>query len=298
MAPSVNPINFRFPFNIEDMADPIAQKAVRYLTSGIVDLNQAIAHIKPQIDSTVSTANKAASTVVSGVASFNSETGAVVYFPNLGTVNDQLGVAAYTTQQSDNGAKIVVGDSSAVAVTLSSTVTAPWFAIIDNDSSTVASLTPASGIVYGEQAIQPGGFGIVFFDGANFWCGATSVMPKTTPAIDSTFFTSYDASTGDFTQAQPSAIQVMNPITAVSVPYTVQATDYQLRCDSGPYNVYLPDATPFQPGRTFGVKNVDSGMVTVVGYAGQLIDYDSTWGIPQWSNLEIRRDVVPGWLIV
>lgn len=175
---TLNPINFRFPFSVEDISDPITQQAVRYLTSGVVDLNQAIAYIKPILDSTASTANAAASSssTASGVSSFNSETGAVVYFPQLGTVNDQLGESSYETQQSDNGAKIIVGDSSAVTVTLNNTVTAPWFTIIDNDSSTMVALSPGAGAgLFGTQVISPGCFGIVFFDGVNFWAGGTVI---------------------------------------------------------------------------------------------------------------------------
>lgn len=173
---SVNPINVRLP-QFDLATEEGRQSAHRYLASGIVDLNQAIAYIKPVIDSTAKTANAAASTTTSGVTSFNSETGTVVYFPQLGTVNNQLGNSSYQTQQTDNGAKIIVGDSSAVTVTLNPLVTAPWFTIIDNDSSSIASL---SGVVNGETSIPPGGFGIVYFDGADFWCGATRLASDST----------------------------------------------------------------------------------------------------------------------
>ena len=191
--PPLNPTSFRFPLQIGDDASPAEViQAVRYHSNGIVDLNQAIVALKSQVDTAQSTATSAASAASStsaGVTSFNTLAGNVTFYPNLGYVNDQLGAPAYTTQGSDNGRKIIVGDSSAVAVTLSASVGIPWFAVIDNDSSAVANLTPSAGSLYGAQIIPPGGFGIVYFDGIAFWCGAappigidsTITMAKLTP---------------------------------------------------------------------------------------------------------------------
>lgn len=180
-SPPLNPPNVRYPFTLPDDLHPDVRKAIDFTLSGLTVHEQAFAALKPQIDAISAVANKAASTTVSGVSSFNSETGAVVYFPQLGMVNDQLGNPVYLTQQSDNGAKIIVGDSTAVAVTLNNSVTPPWFTIIDNDSGSVASLTPGVGAsLFGEQSIQPGGFGIIYYDGANFWCGATTVATDST----------------------------------------------------------------------------------------------------------------------
>jgi hypothetical protein len=197
---STNPIQFRIP-QFDLTTEEGRQAAHRYVASGLVDLNQAVAALKPQVDSTATVANAAASSsgTSAGVSSFNSETGAVVYFPQLGTVNDQIGQASYATQQSDNGAKIIVGDASGVAVTLSPTVTAPWFTIIDNDSSAIASLTAGGGSLFGAQEIVPGGFGIVFFDGTDFWADAAGgLTPQTFIPMDSTFLTGYDELTGLF----------------------------------------------------------------------------------------------------
>ena len=81
-------------------------------------------------------------------------------------------MTSYTTQQSDNGAKVVVGDASPITITLNNGVTTPWFTIIDNDSSAVASLIPAAGArIFGDSSIYANCFGIVYFDGANFWSG-------------------------------------------------------------------------------------------------------------------------------
>ena len=158
-----------------DVAD-----ALRTAFNAVTIHEQAFAALPAQIAAqSKAAATQAVSEIVSnetvtGVTAFNAQTGAVLYFPGLGTVNDQLGAPSYTTQQSDNGAKIVVGDSGAVAVTLNNTVQAPWFTIIDNDSSAVATLMPDSGaLLYGAQSIPSDGFGIVFFDGTNFWGGAS-----------------------------------------------------------------------------------------------------------------------------
>ena len=175
-SPPLNPTSFRYPFQLSDestLQEVIA--AVRYHSSGIVDLNQAIAALKPQVDTAQSTAEAAASATPtsSGVKSFNTLVGNVTYFPQLGMVNDQRGNLTYLTEQTDNGAKIIVADSSPIVITLNAAVAAPWFTFIDNDSSATATLSPSSGSLFGEQSIPGNGFGIVFFDGTNFFCGAT-----------------------------------------------------------------------------------------------------------------------------
>ena len=165
MVAPLNPINVRIPqFQLD--TEEGRQSAHRYLASGIVDLNQAIAYLKANPQSTNTT-----TTIIQSGGSGGGGGGSVV-----GGVNDQIGVTAYTTQQSDYGVKIIVGDSSAIAITLNGAVTTPWFTIIDNDSSSIASLTPSSPYVLnGDAQIDPRCFGIIYFDGANFWCGATRI---------------------------------------------------------------------------------------------------------------------------
>lgn len=162
MSSPLNPINVRLP-QFDLTTEDGRQAAHRYVASGIVDLNQAIAALNDKVNVAKSTIT----TIIQGGSGGGGGGGSVV-----GGVNDQLGQAAYTTQQSDNGAKIIVGDSSPVTVTLDTAVTTPWFTIIDNDSSSVASL---SGPVVGAQAIYPGGFAVIYFDGATFWSGAAQI---------------------------------------------------------------------------------------------------------------------------
>lgn len=186
--PPLNPTSFRLPFSVDESVDAGVVQNLRYNTSSIVDLNQAIVALKSQVDSAKSTAtsavSKAESITSSGVTAFNTLAGNVTFFPRLGYVNDQLGNPAYTTQATDNGGKIIVGDSSAVAVTLNAGVGTPWFTIIDNDSSAVANLTPSSGTLYGPNHIPAGGFGVVYFDGIAFWAGIAPPI-----GIDSTVAT-------------------------------------------------------------------------------------------------------------
>lgn len=181
-SPALNPPSQRTPPVLSEnstMKDVAEAMGVAF--DGLTVHEQAFANLPSAIETAATAAATAAvetieSETSSGVTAFNTLTGAVLYFPALGTVNDQLGNPLYLTQQSDNGAKIIVGDSTQVTVDLNQGVMAPWFTIIDNDSSAVAVLTTDSGAsVFGEQAICPGGFGVVYYDGANFWCGATVI---------------------------------------------------------------------------------------------------------------------------
>lgn len=233
-SPPLNPPNVRYPFTLPEDLDPEVRRAIEFTFNGLTVHEQAFAALKPQLDSTASVANKAASTVVEGVTSFNSETGAVVFFPNLGTVNDQLGNSSYLTQDSDNGAKIIVGDSTPVTVNLNNLVTTPWFTIIDNDSGTIASLVPAVGSsIVGDSTIQPFCFGVVFFDGTTFWCGGTPVATDSSLGI-----------------VQPDSVTI--DIDSGGVIFT------QVFADSGP-----PSFTPNTPGNPF---YFDSSMSPWNGY--------------------------------
>jgi hypothetical protein len=159
-----------------DVAD-----ALRTAFNGLTVHEQAFANLPQQIASQAATAATAAvenieSETTTGVTSFNANTGAIVFFPNLGMVHDELGNPLYLTQQSDNGAKIVAGDSSAVTVTLNPAVTPPWFTFIGNDSSAYVNLVTDSGAtIAGLNSIYPGGLAIVFYDGSTFWCEGTTI---------------------------------------------------------------------------------------------------------------------------
>lgn len=173
---STNPISLRLPsFDLETPEGRIAGH--RYVASGIVDLNQAIPVLKKQIDALTAqiTPSGSSSSTTAGVTSFNGKAGVVTYFPELGTVNDQTGSTAYTTQSSDSGALLILNDASPVAVLLNTTVAAPWFVFVQNQGAGVATFTPQTGTIsyLGNPAAasMPLGadyFALIVFDGTNF----------------------------------------------------------------------------------------------------------------------------------
>ena len=178
-APSVNPIGFRLPFEIEGKAEPEIVQALHYHDDGLVDLNQAIVSLKSQMgkSSATTTTTTAAAGGVSATEQIIQQTvnQTNITQPTTGFVNDQTGATAYTTQQSDYGNEIVLNSASPIAVTLNTQGTAPgiqlpWYTYISNQGSGTATLTPASGTINGGASLGvPGGsFGILFFDGTNF----------------------------------------------------------------------------------------------------------------------------------
>jgi hypothetical protein len=179
----------------------------------IVLLNQKLADVvagKTVIQKVTTTTTGSA--VSSGVSSFNGLTGAVSFFPSLGKVNNQSGVTAYTVQTTDNGALVLLSDASPVAVTLNSVVTAPYLVFITNLGAGTVTLTPTLGNVNGGATFTmlQNYTSMVFFDGTNWWASSLPVVPVNTPAIAHEFFTAYNATTGVFTQAQPTEADVLN----------------------------------------------------------------------------------------
>ena len=171
--PPINPPSVRFPFTLdENSTQADVHDAIRTAFNGLTVHEQAFANLPAQVAAQASAAavENISSEVVAGVTSFNTLTGPVIYFPGLGAVNNQLGESSYETQQGDAGAKIIVGDSGPVTVNLNPSVTLPWFTFIGNDSSATVNLMADSGAVLnGLGSIYPGGFAIIFYDGATFW---------------------------------------------------------------------------------------------------------------------------------
>lgn len=163
---STNPINVRLP-QFDLTTEDGRQAAHRYVASGIVDLNQAIAALNDKMNT--------AKTIITTIAQGGSGGGGGGGGQVVGGVNNQIGQTAYTTQQSDYGVKILLGDAAPVTVTLNAAVTTPWFSVIGNDSSATVSLVPSSGSLFGQNYVKPGFFGLVFFDGANFWSEGTPI---------------------------------------------------------------------------------------------------------------------------
>ena len=164
MAQQNNPPTFRYPFDLTGIDAKSAQAHV-YAFNAIQDLQQANKSLKAQIG-TVTKAVAATNTVTEIVGG-----GSGNPFPNLGTVNDQLGNVLYLTQQSDNGALIVLGDSSPVALQLNSTVAQPYFAWVTNLDSTSVTITATSGRVNLNPSFILLGFSTteVFYQGSDWW---------------------------------------------------------------------------------------------------------------------------------
>lgn len=176
---TINLESFRYPFESEIANESEgAKSAHRNAYQGILDLNQAVASLKSQITSTTTgttsststTTSSASQTVVSNTAT-----------TTIGYVNNQTGVTAYTTQQSDYAKYIILDDASAIAVTLSSAgtapaITLPWYANFLNFGAGTVTLTPSSGtITYpnnlaaASMPVAQGYTAVVAYDGTNFW---------------------------------------------------------------------------------------------------------------------------------
>ncbi len=215
---STPPLQQRYPFDLGGKVHPDVEAAIRYSFSGLLDLNEALRVTTANISKLQTTAAAAttptpassSSTVfTSGVTSFNTQTGAVIYFPPLGTVSNQSGLTTYTIAGTDAGALIVLDDASAIAVTLS-TMSPPWFCFVFNSGVGTATLTPSTGTVNGNATLTlaTGQGAIVFFDGTNWWAVTTPLAPNTIAPVAGEFLTGYDASTGIFSQAAPTGLSV------------------------------------------------------------------------------------------
>jgi hypothetical protein len=156
------PPTFRFPFNTDPDTYPEGDEngwkkqvhqAIRYAFSGLLDLNQAVPAILAKLSpSTGSTSGPAGGNVI-------------------GTVNDQTGQTAYTVQQSDYGAMVVVNNSGGVQVGLNALIEKPFFARIKVDSgSGSAVITPGAGTINhaGFIVVGPGTTKDLYFNSLDF----------------------------------------------------------------------------------------------------------------------------------
>jgi hypothetical protein len=186
--PSLNPLNLRYPFDLSG-EKPEVQQAHLFAFNGLLDINQAIAALKTQVDSKVSTATAAAAAATTGNNGGGSQTVILPAQNVIGVVNDQSGETSYSTLPSDYGAFIVLEDASPIAVTLSTgpMIQIPWFAVFVNMGAGTATLTPATGTIsfgttLGASSLSlPGGSAItVGYDGTDFLAeGAVSLELET-----------------------------------------------------------------------------------------------------------------------
>lgn len=191
---SSNPLvsSFRYVTAIpQGAAHETVVQTLRDHDKGITDLETAIPLLKSQIDDLKSkvssttpsgSSSSSSSAFTGGVFSFNSQTGDIVFFPDLGTVNNQTGATSYTTQTQDNGAFIILSDGSPIAVTLNFNVSIPWFTWLANYGAGTATLTPSQGtITYpgnigaASMPLASGFAAYVEFDGVNWWAVPISI---------------------------------------------------------------------------------------------------------------------------
>ena len=177
---NVNPISLRYPFELRDQPPEIVQ-AHRYAFSGLVDLNQAIAALKAQLDAkTTTTITSASSSSGGGVIPVPTP----FPFPGLGAVRDLTGSTAYTVLAADNGILLILSDSSPVTLTLDSAMTTPYFLFASNFGSANVTLSPTSGTI-NQPTLDVGGLYLIVFDGAN-WKASALLAPLPNFADDET----------------------------------------------------------------------------------------------------------------
>ena len=165
-----NAPSMRFPFESQiSKLSPEVQQVHRTTWNSITDINQAIAALKTQVDAKTTTGTTSSSSTTTSTASETiiNQAGGVTG----GVVNNQTGVTTYALAQSDNASLVLLNDSSPIAVTLTSTVTIPYYTTVSNEGTTTATLTPTTGTVNGLASITipGGGFATLFFDGTNWY---------------------------------------------------------------------------------------------------------------------------------
>ncbi|HEY3620719.1 MAG TPA: hypothetical protein VGK96_28280 [Candidatus Sulfotelmatobacter sp.] len=167
---------------------------------------------------------------------------------SIGTVNDQSGQTAYTTQPGDNGATVILNDASPIAITLSNGVSSPYLVFLENQGTGLATLTPMSGTI--SYAFNPaaasmplagGYFAIVTFTGSDFFATTCPIVPITFNAVAHEWINSYNASTGAFTATQPAYADISGtPVLPATV--TPVAGEYLVGYDAttGLFSVSTP----------------------------------------------------------
>jgi hypothetical protein len=198
------PTSFRLPFVLPDDVHPMVAQALRYAFSGLDDLNQAIANLVPKVNANTKTimATSALSQVAGGSAPSGS---------SIGIVNQQS-TGAYSLVAGDFGALLILESAATFAVSLTSTIAAPFYVVIENQCLGLATLTPTTGQINNLSSwlIPVGQFALVFFDGTNWWATTIPPFAQTFSFVPHYFLTSYNAASGAFTAARPGASDLMD----------------------------------------------------------------------------------------
>ncbi|HEX5426658.1 MAG TPA: hypothetical protein VFW94_24310 [Candidatus Acidoferrales bacterium] len=186
--------------------DSVVQ-ALRDHDKGLTDLQTAIPLLKAQIDALKTASTSNTTTVIESGGGGGGSTPV-----GIGSVNNQSGITAYTTQTTDNGTLLILSDSSPVAVTLNSFVTPPFSFFTINWGTGAVTFSPQSpttinyigNLGAASMPLNQGYIGYLVYDGANWWAETIPVSPKTFVEVPNEFLISYDETTGLFSSAQPS----------------------------------------------------------------------------------------------
>lgn len=189
--------SFRKPHTIpEGAAHPDVKEAIEDHDKNIVDLNQAIYALKPQITKiqeqvTTAASSTSASTAAAVAAARTEAESLIADLVMSGRVNNQTRNTTYTTQNSDNGALVLLNDSSPIGVELNNSVSQPWYCFIENNGSSVVTLTPQQGLINGDShlSIAASLWATVFFDGSNYWAQTSASIAGVTQIVAGTNIT-------------------------------------------------------------------------------------------------------------
>jgi hypothetical protein len=171
------PTTFRFPFNVDDATEthPTVKAAIRYTFSGLLDAQNAIKSLNNKVNGHTTTIAAVTKTVAEVQSGANVPVSPV---STIGTVNLQpnsaQGNTAYTLNQSDYGALILVNSTPAFPITLNTGLNAPFYTTIYNFGAGNVVCTPDVGTSLvnngASVTLNSGHFGTFYFDpNRNFW---------------------------------------------------------------------------------------------------------------------------------
>jgi hypothetical protein len=216
---SLSPTTFRYPFALSGQPEEVKQAHI-FAFNGILDLQNAVAALNNKIGPTSNSTTVVNETVSGGIPS------PPPAIPGLGGVNDQTGATSYTTASTDNGILLILNNSSAVAVTLNSAMTTPFFFFATNFGTGAVTFTPTTGLVNGTASflLPEGGLFWIGFDGTNWKTSDVLVLAQTFTAVAHEWINSYNAATGVFTATQPTVSDVTGAAPTASPTFTGTVT--------------------------------------------------------------------------